>query len=72
MELEFLVHVNEESGYIEGLHPICLKHAVERLHEFPLIDKYRHFSYENGGQSGPIDTVFSSAGVLPRTKRHFS
>ena len=34
MESEFLVHVNEESGYIEGLHPIRSKHVVERLHEF--------------------------------------
>ena len=38
MEFEFLVHVNEESGYIEGLHPIRSKHVVERLHEFLPID----------------------------------
>ena len=38
MESEFLVHVNEESGYIEGLHPIRSKHVVERLHEFLPID----------------------------------
>ena len=38
MESEFLVHVNEESRYIEGLHPIRSKHVVERLHEFLPID----------------------------------
>lgn len=38
MESEFLVHVNEESGYIEGLHPIRSKHVVKRLHEFLPID----------------------------------
>ena len=38
MESEFLVHVNEECGYIEGLHPIRSKHVVERLHEFLPID----------------------------------
>lgn len=32
------MHVNEESGYIEGLHPIRSKHVVERLHEFLPID----------------------------------
>lgn len=71
MESEFLVHVNEESGYIEGLHPIRSKHVVKRLHEFLPIDQYRHFSYENGGQSGPIDTVFSSAGVYPEQRNVF-
>ena len=30
MESEFLVHVDDESGYIEGLHPIRSKHIVER------------------------------------------
>ena len=38
MESEFLVHVNEESGYFEGLHPIRSKHVVKRLHEFLPID----------------------------------
>lgn len=38
MESEFLVHVNTESGYLEGLHPIRSKHVVERLHEFLPID----------------------------------
>ena len=38
MESEFLVHVDTESGYIEGLHPIRSKHVVERLHEFLPID----------------------------------
>ena len=38
MESEFLVHVNAESGYIEGLHPIRSKHVVDRLHEFLPID----------------------------------
>lgn len=38
MESEFLVHVNTEVGYIEGLHPIRSKHIVERLHEFFPID----------------------------------
>lgn len=38
MESKFLVHVNTESGYIEGLHPIRSKHVVERLHEFLPID----------------------------------
>ena len=66
MESEFLVHVNEESGYIEGLHPIRSKHVVKRLHEFLPID-----NYENGGQSGPIDTVFSSAGVYPEQRNVF-
>ena len=32
------MHVNEESGYIEGLHPIRSKHVVKRLHEFLPID----------------------------------
>ena len=39
MESEFLVHVDSESGYIEGLHPIRSKHIVDRLHEY--------FSIEN-------------------------
>lgn len=38
MESEFLVHVNAESGYIEGLHPIRSKHIFERLHEFLPVD----------------------------------
>ena len=38
MESEFLVHVNAERGYIEGLHPIRSKHVVDRLHEFLPID----------------------------------
>lgn len=38
MESEFLVHVNAESGYIEGLHPIRSKHVVDRLHEFFPVD----------------------------------
>ena len=38
MESEFLVHVDAESGYVEGLHPIRSKHVVERLHEFLPID----------------------------------
>lgn len=38
MESEFLVHLNTEAGYIEGLHPIRSKHIVERLHEFFPID----------------------------------
>ena len=38
MESEFLVHVNTERGYIEGLHPIRSKHVVDRLHEFLPID----------------------------------
>jgi hypothetical protein len=38
MESEFLVHVNTEGGYIEGLHPIRSKHIVERLHEFLPLD----------------------------------
>lgn len=38
MESEFLVHVNAESGYVEGLHPIRSKHVVDRLHEFLPVD----------------------------------
>ena len=38
MESEFLVHVNTEGGYIEGLHPIRSMHIVNRLHEFLPID----------------------------------
>lgn len=38
MASEFLVHVNNESGYIEGLHPIRSKHVVDRLHEFFPVD----------------------------------
>lgn len=38
MESEFLVHVNAESGYIEGLHPIRSKYVVDKLHEFLPID----------------------------------
>lgn len=38
MESEFLVHVNDESGHIEGLHSIRSKHVVDRLHEFFPVD----------------------------------
>ena len=38
MESEFLVHVNHESGYVEGLHPVRSKHIVDKLHEFFPID----------------------------------
>ena len=39
MESEFLVHVNNEGSYIEGLHPIRSKHVVDRLHTiFPVKD----------------------------------
>lgn len=38
MESEFLVHVDEEDGYIEGLHPVRSMHIVKRLHEFIAID----------------------------------
>lgn len=38
MESEFLVHVNDESGYVEGLHPIRSKHVIDRLHEFLPVD----------------------------------
>lgn len=38
MESEFLVHINNEIGYIEGLHPIRSMHIVERLHEFIPLD----------------------------------
>ena len=33
MESEFLVHVNEESGYIEGLHPMPIKNIVIMFHQ---------------------------------------
>lgn len=39
MEAEFLVHVNDRNGYIEGLHPIRSKHIVDRLHEFYPIEQ---------------------------------
>ena len=38
MESEFLVHVDEGTEYIEGLHPIRSKHVVDKLHEFFPID----------------------------------
>ncbi len=38
MESEFLIQVNAESGYIEGLHPIRSKHVVDKLHEFLPVD----------------------------------
>lgn len=38
MESEFFVHVNAESGYVEGLHSIRSKHVVDRLHEFLPVD----------------------------------
>ena len=33
--------------------------------------RYRHFRYENGGQSGPADTVFPSTGVCPEQRDIF-
>lgn len=39
MESEFLVHVDNENRYIEGLHPIRSRHIVNRLHEFLPIDR---------------------------------
>ena len=39
MEAEFLVHINDRNGYIEGLHPIRSKHIVDRLHEFYPIEQ---------------------------------
>lgn len=38
MESEFLVHINSDGGYIEGLHPVRSKYVVDRLHEFIRID----------------------------------
>ncbi len=34
MESEFLIHINLEGSYIEGLHPVRSKHVIERLHQF--------------------------------------
>lgn len=38
MESEFLIHVNIDDGYIEGLHPVRSKHIVDRLHQYTPID----------------------------------
>ncbi len=39
MESEFLIHVNTEGGYIEGLHPIRSKHIIDNLHALIPIDR---------------------------------
>ncbi len=38
MQDEFLVHIDADGGYIEGLHPIRSRHVVDRLHEFLPVD----------------------------------
>lgn len=43
MESEFLVHVNAESGYVEGLHPIRSKHVVDKMIYRTIFLQYRGF-----------------------------
>lgn len=38
IENEFLIKVDSESKYIEGLHPVRSRHIVTSLHEFYEID----------------------------------
>ena len=58
MESEFLVHVNTEGGYIEGLHPIRSMHIVNRLHEFLPID-YTAISVIEIAQKEDYPVLFS-------------
>lgn len=39
MENEFLIHVNKEGSFIEGLHPVRSKHIVDRLHQFVQLEE---------------------------------
>lgn len=39
LESEFLIHVDDDSNYIEGLHPVRSKHVFDRLHEYTPIEK---------------------------------
>ena len=34
LESEFLIHLNTDDNYVEGLHPIRSWHIVNQLHEF--------------------------------------
>lgn len=39
MGSEFLVHIDSEGSYVEGLHPIRSKHVIDRLHDISPIDE---------------------------------
>ena len=62
----------KRAGILRVCIPFRSKHVVERLHEFLPIDDTAIFRYENGGQSGPADTVFPSTGVYPEQRDIFS
>lgn len=70
MESEFLVHVNEKSGYIEGLHPIRSKHVVERLHEFLPIDNTA-ISVMKMADKADLPILFSHLPEFPLNKETF-
>lgn len=39
LEAEFLIHMDSDKHYIEGLHPVRSKHVFDRLHEYVSVEK---------------------------------
>lgn len=70
MESEFLIHVNTEGGYIEGLHPIRSMHIVNRLHEFLPID-YTAFSVIEIAKREDYPVLFSHLPEFNLDKKEF-
>lgn len=70
MESEFLVHVDTESGYIEGLHPIRSMHIVNRLHEFLPLD-YTAISVIKIAKKEDYSVLFSHLPEFDLNKNEF-
>lgn len=70
MESEFLVHVDTESGYIEGLHPIRSMHIVNRLHEFLPLD-YTAISVIEIAKKEDYSVLFSHLPEFDLNKNEF-
>lgn len=70
MEAEFLVCINAEGRYIEGLHPIRSKHIVDRLHEFFPVD-YTAISVIKISEKADLPVLFSHLPEFNFNKNNF-
>lgn len=71
MAAEFLIHLNEDDGYIEGLHPIRSQHIVDSLHEFLPIG-HTAISVIKMAQKKDLPTLFSHFPEFDLDKNKFS
>lgn len=71
MAAEFFIHLNEDDGYIEGLHPIRSQHIVDSLHEFLPIG-HTAISVIKMARKKDLPTLFSHLPEFDLDKNKFS